>query len=82
MFDCHKLYGACIKQIVYGITDAKFMCSSLKREGGLLLKENFEGGATWAFQVGSQSITCPIIAEDLNLPRQILVEVKVNFVFL
>lgn len=45
------------------------------REGGLLLKDNFEGGATWAFEVGSQSMVCPIIVEDLNPPRQLLVEV-------
>lgn len=44
------------------------------REGGLLLKDNFEGGATWAFEVGSQSMVCPIIVEDLNPPRQLLVE--------
>jgi hypothetical protein len=41
----------------------------------LLLKDNFEGGATWAYEVGSQSMVCPIIVEDLNHPRQMLVEV-------
>ncbi|KAK1323613.1 Transcription factor LHW [Acorus calamus] len=44
------------------------------KEGGLVLKDNFEGGATWAFEVGTQSIICPIIVEDLNPPRQMLVE--------
>ncbi|KAI4340519.1 hypothetical protein MLD38_025347 [Melastoma candidum] len=44
------------------------------KEGGLVLKDNFEGGATWAFEVGSQSMICPIIVEDLNCPRQMLVE--------
>ncbi|URE09762.1 hypothetical protein MUK42_22972 [Musa troglodytarum] len=43
-------------------------------EGGLLLKDNFEGGATWAFEVGTQPLVCPIIVEDLNPPRQLLVE--------
>ncbi|WOL11213.1 transcription factor LHW [Canna indica] len=43
-------------------------------EGGLLLKDNFEGGATWAFEVGAQPMICPIVVEDLNLPRQMLVE--------
>ncbi|KAL5205993.1 hypothetical protein ABZP36_034202 [Zizania latifolia] len=43
-------------------------------ENGLLLKDYFEGGATWAFDVGSQSMTCPIIVEDLDRPRQMLVE--------
>ncbi|KAK4286308.1 hypothetical protein QN277_002879 [Acacia crassicarpa] len=44
------------------------------KEGGLLLKDNFEGGATWAYEIGSQSMVCPIIVEDLNPPRQMLVE--------
>ncbi|KAG7022160.1 Transcription factor LHW, partial [Cucurbita argyrosperma subsp. argyrosperma] len=44
------------------------------KEGGLFLKDNFEGGATWAFEVGSQTMVCPIIVEDLNPPRQMLVE--------
>ncbi|KAK4255295.1 hypothetical protein QN277_008310 [Acacia crassicarpa] len=46
----------------------------INREDGLLLKDNFEGGATWAYEVGSQSMVCPIIVEDLNPPRQMLVE--------
>lgn len=44
------------------------------KEGGLLLKDNIEGGATWAFEIGSQSMVCPIVVEDLNQPRQMLVE--------
>jgi len=50
----------------------------VSKEGGLLLKDNFEGGATWAYEVGSQSMVCPIIVEDLNPPRQMLVEVKIE----
>ncbi|KAL4345480.1 hypothetical protein AHAS_Ahas11G0282600 [Arachis hypogaea] len=50
----------------------------ISKEGGLLLKDNFEGGATWAYEVGSQSMVCPIIVEDLNHPRQMLVEVVCN----
>ncbi|MQL84723.1 hypothetical protein Taro_017231, partial [Colocasia esculenta] len=46
----------------------------ISKEGGLLLKDNFEGGATWAFEVGTQSMVCPIIVEDLKPPRQLLVE--------
>lgn len=46
----------------------------ISKDGGLLLKDNFEGGATWAYEVGSQSMVCPIIVEDLNTPRQMLVE--------
>uniref|UniRef100_A0A0D9V858 BHLH domain-containing protein n=1 Tax=Leersia perrieri TaxID=77586 RepID=A0A0D9V858_9ORYZ len=46
----------------------------VSQEEGLLLKDNFEGGATWAFEVGTRSMTCPIIVEDLSPPRQMLVE--------
>ncbi|OVA07152.1 Myc-type [Macleaya cordata] len=46
----------------------------ISKDGGLLSNGNFEGGATWAFEVGSQSMVCPIIVEDLNPPRQMLVE--------
>lgn len=37
-------------------------------------KGGFEGGATWAFEVGSQSLVCPIVVEDLNQPRCFQVE--------
>ncbi|KAL0460827.1 UNVERIFIED_CONTAM: Transcription factor LHW [Sesamum latifolium] len=46
----------------------------ISKDGGLVLKDNFEGGATWAYEVGSQSMVCPIIVEDLNQPHQMLVE--------
>lgn len=46
----------------------------ISKDGGLLLENNFDGGATWAFEVGSQSMVCPIIVEDLSTPRQMLVE--------
>nr|XP_033517263.1 transcription factor LHW isoform X2 [Nicotiana tomentosiformis] len=46
----------------------------ISKEAGLLLKDNLEGGATWAYEVGSQSMVCPIVVEDLNQPRQMLVE--------
>ncbi|XP_073099368.1 uncharacterized protein [Elaeis guineensis] len=46
----------------------------ISKEGGLLLKDNFDGGATWAFEVGTQSMICPIVVEDLKPPRQLLVE--------
>ncbi|CAI9105768.1 OLC1v1004777C2 [Oldenlandia corymbosa var. corymbosa] len=46
----------------------------ISKEGGLLIKDNYDGGATWAYEVGSQSMVCPIIVEDLNQPRQMLVE--------
>ncbi|KAK9062671.1 hypothetical protein SSX86_019860 [Deinandra increscens subsp. villosa] len=46
----------------------------LSKDGGVLLRDNFDGGATWAYEVGSQSMVCPIIVEELNSPRQMLVE--------
>ncbi|KAG5566474.1 hypothetical protein RHGRI_002142 [Rhododendron griersonianum] len=46
----------------------------INTDGGLLMKDNLEGGRTWAYEVGSQSMVCPIIVEDLNRPRQMLVE--------
>ncbi|CAH9115517.1 unnamed protein product [Cuscuta epithymum] len=44
------------------------------KEGGIHLKDNFEGGATWAYEIGSESTMCPIIVEDMNQPGQMLVE--------
>lgn len=44
------------------------------KEGGMLLNDHFEGGATWAFELGSQSMVCPIVVEDLNPPRQLLIK--------
>lgn len=46
----------------------------ISEDEGLLLKDNFDGGATWAFEVGSQSVICPIVVEDLSTPRHMLVE--------
>ncbi|XP_057967822.1 uncharacterized protein LOC131157575 [Malania oleifera] len=50
------------------------------QENGVVLRESFSGsgnssgGATWAFEVGGQSMVCPIIVEDLNPPGQMLIE--------
>lgn len=33
------------------------------------------GGATWAFEVGSKSLVCPIVVEDLKPPRIFQIEV-------
>ncbi|KAK5846129.1 transcription factor bHLH157 [Gossypium arboreum] len=42
-------------------------------EDGMLPKHNMiSGGATWAFEVGAQSI--PIVVKDLNPPGQMLIE--------
>lgn len=46
----------------------------ISKDGGVLLKDGFKGGATWAYEVGSTSTVCPIIVEDLNQPQQMLVE--------
>ncbi|KAJ8750418.1 hypothetical protein K2173_015557 [Erythroxylum novogranatense] len=50
------------------------MSKIISKEGGVLLKDNFDGVATWAFEVGSQSMVCPIVVEDLNPPCQMFVE--------
>ncbi|ESQ50136.1 hypothetical protein EUTSA_v10001928mg [Eutrema salsugineum] len=49
----------------------------LKQTGeSKIMKEEgaFGGGATWAFEVGSKSLVCPIVVEDLNPPRIFQVE--------
>ncbi|XP_010267512.1 PREDICTED: transcription factor EMB1444-like isoform X2 [Nelumbo nucifera] len=46
-------------------------------ENGVVLRDNScgsDGGATWAFEVGGQTMVCPITVEDLNPPDQMLVE--------
>ncbi|KAF9665346.1 hypothetical protein SADUNF_Sadunf16G0113200 [Salix dunnii] len=78
-FNWHKLdMGISVLSSTRNVSDCVFYsCVNmqlLNKENGLLLKDNFEGGATWAFEVGSQSMVCPIIVEDLNAPRQMLVE--------
>lgn len=46
-------------------------------ESGVVLKDSGgAGGTTWAFQLGGQTMVCPILVEDLNPPGQMLVEVK------
>lgn len=47
----------------------------ISKDDGVLLKDDFKGGATWAYEIGSTSMVCPIIVEDLNQPQQMLVEV-------
>ncbi|XP_042481807.1 transcription factor LHW-like [Macadamia integrifolia] len=46
-------------------------------ESCVILKDNLNGGgsgATWAFEVGGQTLVCPIIVEELRPPGQMLVE--------
>ncbi|CAA0841339.1 Transcription factor LHW [Striga hermonthica] len=46
----------------------------ISKDGGSHLKDN-TGGVTWAYEVGSQSMICPIIVEDISQqPHQMLVE--------
>ncbi|MED6176981.1 hypothetical protein PIB30_093389 [Stylosanthes scabra] len=51
-----------------------FLQSVTKHADKLKQTGDSKGGATWAYEVGSQSMVCPIIVEDLNHPRQMLVE--------
>lgn len=37
---------------------------------------NGRGGATWACEIEGQTMSCPIIVEDLSTPRQMLIKVK------
>lgn len=67
-------------RITYNLSPRVVNLQIISKEGGLLLKDNFEGGATWAYEVGSQSMVCPIIVEDLNQPRQMLVEVRSSII--
>ncbi|EPS62249.1 hypothetical protein M569_12542, partial [Genlisea aurea] len=46
----------------------------VSKDGNFLVRNEFEGGATWAYEVGSRSTVCPIVVEDLNQPGQMLVE--------
>lgn len=65
----------------YGLT-SNVKLQIINTDGGLLMKDNLEGGRTWAYEVGSQSMVCPIIVEDLNRPRQMLVEVLTTLLFI
>ena len=46
------------------------------KDGGFLSKGNLESGASWAFDLGGQTIACPIIVENTSQPRQLLIEVS------
>lgn len=58
----------------------KPVCTSAQmigEESGVILKDSGGGtGTTWAFQLGGQTMVCPIVVEDTNPPGQMLVEVK------
>ncbi|KAF3434214.1 hypothetical protein FNV43_RR25317 [Rhamnella rubrinervis] len=54
----------------------------ISQDNGVVLKDNSSsgcngsggGGVTWAFEVGGQTMVCPIIVEDLSPPGQMLIE--------
>jgi len=46
----------------------------LDKDGGFLSKGNLESGASWAVEVGGQTMGCPLIVENLSQPRQLLIE--------
>ncbi|KAK4770705.1 hypothetical protein SAY87_031237 [Trapa incisa] len=50
--------------------NAMILKNECKRGG----KEGSRDGITWAFEVGSQSMVCPIIVEDLSSPGQMMIE--------
>ncbi|GER56966.1 transcription factor-related family protein [Striga asiatica] len=46
----------------------------ISKDGDSLMKDN-SGGATWAYEIGSRSMVCPIIVEDIShQPHQMVVE--------
>ncbi|KAL7084771.1 hypothetical protein ACP275_14G241500 [Erythranthe tilingii] len=45
---------------------------SVVKHADELTKDNV--GATWAYEVGSQSTVCPIVVKDLHQPRQMQIE--------
>ncbi|KAL0721759.1 hypothetical protein Bca4012_036358 [Brassica carinata] len=46
----------------------------VKQTGESKIMKEEGGGATWAFEVGSKSLMCPIVVEDINPPRIFQVE--------
>lgn len=46
----------------------------LDKDGSFLSKGNLESGASWAVELGGQTMGCPIIVENMNQPRQLLIE--------
>lgn len=46
----------------------------LDKDGGFLSKGNLESGASWALELGGQTMGCPIIVENMSQPRQLLIE--------
>eukprot|EP00252_Welwitschia_mirabilis_P005517 TRINITY_DN15995_c0_g1_i3.p1 TRINITY_DN15995_c0_g1~~TRINITY_DN15995_c0_g1_i3.p1 ORF type:complete len:1015 (-),score=158.32 TRINITY_DN15995_c0_g1_i3:575-3619(-) len=47
---------------------------SMSKNGSLGMKENLGGGASWALELGGQTMERPIIVENMSQPRQLLVE--------
>ncbi|CAA0824334.1 Transcription factor LHW [Striga hermonthica] len=46
----------------------------ISKDGCSLMKDN-SGGVTWAYEIGSRSMSCPIIVEDIShQPHQMVVE--------
>ncbi|KAH9302694.1 hypothetical protein KI387_014277 [Taxus chinensis] len=44
------------------------------KEGSFLARDDLKGDASWALELGGQMIRCPVIVENLDQPRQMLVE--------
>ncbi|KAL6563693.1 hypothetical protein OROGR_002652 [Orobanche gracilis] len=66
-----------IKHMLFlqGVTNHANKLKQIAQSSKIMSKDNSGGrGATWGYEVGSQSMVCPIIVEDLNQPHQMLVE--------
>lgn len=65
-----------IKHMVF-LQNVSKHADKVKQTGESKVMKEEGGGATWAFEVGSKSLMCPIVVEDINPPRIFQVEVIV-----
>lgn len=76
----HMLFLQSVKKYADRLKHEEDEPKLIGQENGVVLRDNFvsngggSGGATWAFEVGAQTLVCPIIVEDINPPGQMLIE--------
>lgn len=46
----------------------------LDKDGGFISKGNLESGASWAVELGHETMGCPIIVENMSQPREFFIE--------